>query len=95
MEEAGTKGVEDLIKGAVKDAVYRIIDLSENANSEAVSLSASQELLERFLGKSITPIAETSKKTLAEESASKINAEIEALQRKLGMANSSSEVAKN
>jgi hypothetical protein len=50
--KAGRSVVDELFRNAAPGAVLRVIDLSQNAEKDAVKLAANKEILERYLGKS-------------------------------------------
>jgi len=56
LRDAGRDELRELLKGAATDAVHKLINLSETANSESVQLGASQAILDRFLGKPNQPL---------------------------------------
>lgn len=48
---AGRDTVQGLLQGAAADSIYKIIALRDAAEEEGVQLRASQDLLDRYLGK--------------------------------------------
>lgn len=51
LAKAGREVVMDLLQGAAVDSVFKIIELRDTATDEGVQLRASQDLLDRHLGK--------------------------------------------
>lgn len=83
MNHSGIDGVKNAIQGAALDSVYKIIELRDNAESEAVQRDCAFDILDRYLGKAVQPIGEAGKKTIADET--RLDAEITELQKRLGL----------
>lgn len=90
MNACGIDGVKKAIESAALDSVFKIIELRDEATSEAVQRDCAFDILDRYLGKAVQPIGESGKKTISDEA--RLDAEIAELQKKLGM---SSILAKN
>jgi hypothetical protein len=80
MNETGIDGVKQAISGAALDSVFKIIELRDNAASEAVQKDCAFDLVNRYLGKAVQPISSDAK-PIADEA--KVDAEIAELTNKL------------
>ena len=49
--ESNQRSALDLLTGAVKDSIWTLIDLSQNAKNEAVKKSAASDIVDRVCGK--------------------------------------------
>jgi DNA-binding transcriptional MerR regulator len=83
MNACGIDGIKKAIEGAALDSVFKIIELRDEATSEAVQRDCAFDILDRYLGKAVQPIGESGKKTISDEA--RLDAEIAELQKKLGM----------
>jgi len=83
MNACGIDGVKKAIEGAALDSVFKIIELRDEATSEAVQRDCAFDIIDRYLGKAVQPIGEAGKKTISDET--RLDAEIAELQKKLGM----------
>lgn len=52
-KEMGKDMVRTFLEGQVQDALVRVVELAQGADSDAVKLAANKELLDRFLGKPV------------------------------------------
>lgn len=52
----GLDPIQAILKPAAEDSIFRVMDLAENAASETVKLAANREILDRYLGKSVTKV---------------------------------------
>lgn len=51
LHENGENPIRAILKPAATDSIFNLIDMSQNATSEAVKLGANKEILDRYLGK--------------------------------------------
>lgn len=76
----GLDPVKEIIRGAALDSVYKIIELRDKASSENVQMKSAFDLLDRYLGKSVQPVAED-KVSISDEA--RLDAEIAELQKQV------------
>ena len=77
------EGVADLLQGAAADSVFKIIELRDTADDEGVQLRASQDLLDRYLGKATQKVDASAKVTHLSGDAAKLDGEIQQLEAEL------------
>lgn len=62
--EIGGDVVRTFLESQVQDTLLKVVDLRDNADSDAVKLAASKEILDRFLGKPVVRTETKEEKTV-------------------------------
>lgn len=81
LKEEGLPAIQELLRGSAPESVLKLIELRDNAKKEEVQRDCAMDLLNRYLGKSPTIIAEGEPISSVDER--KLDAEIHELQRRI------------
>lgn len=80
LREAGRDAIQDLLAGAAEDSVLTLIALRDTATEESVRRGASNDLLDRFLGKPTQRVEQNAKVTVTSETVEQLDAELAELE---------------
>ena len=83
INKAGRENVSALLESSAVDSVYTIIDLRDKADDEGVRLRASQDLLDRYLGKATQKVESKSEVKHLSGDIAEVDAELNRVQEEL------------
>jgi hypothetical protein len=95
LKDEGLPGIQEMIRGAAPESVLKLVELRDHAKKEEVQRDCAMDLLDRYLGKSATVIAQGD--PIAEIDERKLDAEIRELNSRINQpaASQAAELGKN
>jgi len=83
LKKLGGDSVAELLAGTATDSVFKLIQLRDTADDEGVQLRASQDLLDRYLGKATQKVESNTKVTHLSGDVEKVDKELAEIESQL------------